>query len=129
MGFWQQMQTLRDRSGKLAQDLQVPFSRSLFRVKEGAKTRILPNPIIRENALIEEALSENSQIRGQNRTYTVTGVSKKYQRAFLEEQTVDYLIDDLIRCELIEVREETLTWTLTLAEKLGQQKFSLNNYA
>jgi hypothetical protein len=124
--FWQQMQTLKDRTGLIAAGALVPCHRRLSRVENTVRIALVPNPQIK--ALNQTSEQISSGISGVQRTFRVLGLSKSYSRSYLENQTVDFLIDEILRCELLEIKDEGLSWTLTLGEKLGQQKFPLNNY-
>lgn len=127
MFFWQQMQSIKDKATGLANDFKIPCHRRLTLVqKDDTRIAISPYPQIKEISQAEEQFTVFS-VRGQGRMFQVLGVSRQYERTLLEEQTTDYLIED-IRCELIEIKDEGLSWTLTLKENLGQQGLSVNNF-
>ena len=130
------MIALRDRSAERARKFGLPNVRSLTIVTrlpgEDRYLEIKPTPIINELSIQNQAIDGLNRVSGAVRTYEVKGISRRYTQEQLEHQAVDYIIDGKFKfgelisgtlCRLTKLTEATLTWDMTLEERIGERNF------
>lgn len=136
--FIEQMIGLRDRVAPLAKEFGNPNVSSLIiRKRENGVFRYLeikPDPVIEEDFPNREEIQNLSSVEGLTRTYSVSGISRKYREDQLRGIGIDYLIGGRISlgeavggvvCNLVSLNEKTLTWDAVLIERIGEQNFYL----
>lgn len=129
MTFINRMIQVRDRFAVVASRFGVDDVRSLYakrRVNNGFETQpITPNPFIQEIQFDLQSVEDLSSIKGMVRVFQVKGISKNYQRYELEAEVMEYEVSeknsDNIRCQLVDIKDEGLTWSIRLEQKLGEQ--------
>lgn len=136
--FIEQMIGLRDRVAPLAKEFGNPNVLSLIvRKRENGVFRYLeikPDPVIEEDFPTREEIQKLSSVEGLTRTYSISGISRKYQEDQLRGIGIDYLIGGRISlgeavggvvCNLVSLNRKTLTWDAVLIERIGEQNFYL----
>ncbi len=83
---------------------------------------VIPTPVIEEITLELKNVEDLNSLKGASKVFQVKGVSKTYQRIELESEFVDFEIEGGIQCQLIDIKENTLTWDLRVEQKLGEQQ-------
>lgn len=119
-----QLIELRDCAASIASALNVPTAKSVVVKGDSKEFRITPDPIVTEVSQTEEQFDSIPSMSGQAKTFSVKGVSKKYSVTQLDRHELEYLIDGEIKCELKEIKENSLTWDLILVQKIGKQRWS-----
>lgn len=125
MNYVAQMAFLRDRIAAIAPIFGSPNIKEVFicqKLNSGiVKQPIQPQPFVQEVKYDLESFPDISSLKGMSRVFEIKGVSKKYPRIELE-QANEYEVKG-IRCQLIEIKEESLSWLLRVEEKIGQRQF------
>lgn len=129
---------LRDRVACLAKDFGNPNVTSLIIRKRGNGSveylEIKPDPIIEEDFPNREQIQDLRSVEGLIRTYTVSGISRKYREDQLRGAGIDYLVGGRMRlaspvggvsCNLVSLSEKTLTWDAVLVERISENNFYL----
>ena len=84
--------------------------------------QVTPTPVIEEVSLELKNVADLNSLKGASKVFQVKGVSKRYTRLQLESEFVDFEIEGDIQCQLIDIKENTLSWDLRLEQKLGEQQ-------
>lgn len=126
----------RDRAADRATKFGLPNIRSLIIVTrlpgEDKYLEIKPTPTINELGTDSQAIDGLNRVSGAVKTYEVKGISRSYTKEQLEHQAVDYIIDGKLKfgeiisgtlCRLTKITEQTLTWEMTLEERIGERNF------
>ena len=130
--YIEQMIRLRDRAAGFATQFGIPNSRSLIirtRSQEEATRYLLvvPTPIITEVDFSQKPIEGFSGISGPVKTFEVKGISRRYTRTQLEFEAVDYILGGELRlgkivggitCTLQSLKENPITWDLTITQKI-----------
>lgn len=130
------MIALRDRSAERATKFGLPTIRSLIIVTrlpgEDKYLEIKPTPVITTLGTENQPIDGLNRVSGAVKTYEVKGISRRYTQEQLEHQVVDYIIDGKLKfgelisgtlCRLTKLTEQTLTWDMTLEERIGERDF------
>lgn len=130
--FISQMITVRDSLSPIAQTFNISSLKKIYihrRENNGTTVEeILPTPVIQEINLELKTVENLASLKGVSKVFEVKGISKKYQRIQLESEAVDFEIQGGILCQLIDIKENTLTWDLRVEQKLGEQQIYHNGY-
>ena len=120
--FFNQMMQLRDDFAAIASGSKIRNVYLYRKTNNGEETQpILPKPFVEEVQFKLESVEDLSSLRGMTRIFEIKGVSKIYPRIQLEHESVDFGVDDM-RCNLIDIKDAGLTWTLRIEQKLGEQQ-------
>jgi len=126
MNYLQQMIALRDSLPSVAVAFNVSSLKKFYicrRENNGTVVEeVIPTPVIQEVTLELKTVEDLNSLKGMSKVFEVKGVSKKYQRIQLESESVDFEIEGGIQCQLIDIKENTITWDLRLEQKLGEQQ-------
>lgn len=136
--FIEQMIGLRDRVAPLAKEFGNPNVLSLIvRKRENGSFQYLeikPDPVIQEDFPTREEIQKLSSVEGLTRSFSVSGISRKYREEQLRGIGIDYLIGGRLSlgsvvggvvCNLVSLEEKTLTWDAVLVERISEQNFYL----
>ena len=136
--FIEQMIGLRDRVAPLAKEFGNPNVLSLIiRKRENGSFQYLeikPDPVIQEDFPTREEIQKLSSVEGLTRTFSVSGISRKYREEQLRGIGIDYLIGGRLSlgsavggvvCNLVSLDRKTLTWDAILVERISEQNFYL----
>jgi hypothetical protein len=83
---------------------------------------VLPTPMVEEITLELKNVEDLNSLKTASKVFQIKGVSKKYERIQLESEFIDFQIEGGIDCQLIDIKENTLTWDLRVEQKLGEQQ-------
>lgn len=133
--YIEQMIRLRDSVAPFAASFGIPNSRSLIirtrSLDESLRyLAIAPTPIITEIDFSQKNIEGFSGISGPEKTFEVKGVSRHYTRFQLEQEAVDFVVGGELRlgklvggivCELKSLKENPITWDLTIVQKIAEQ--------
>jgi hypothetical protein len=127
--FMSQMIALRDSIPAVATKFNVSSLKKFYicrRQNNGFVTEeVIPTPVTQEITLELKTVEELNSLKGMSRVFQIKGISKKYARIQLESEFVDFEIVDVegsIKCQLIDIKENTLTWDLRVEQRLGEQQ-------
>lgn len=121
-----QMTTLRDSMSSVAQIFKISNLKKFYilrRENNGLiREEVIPIPVIQELNLQLKTVEDLNSLKGMSKVFEIKGVSKKYQRIQLESEFIDFEIEEGIHCQLIDIKENTITWDLRVEQKLGEQQ-------
>ena len=121
-----QMIALRDSLPSVAQVFKISSLKKFYicrRENNGlVREEVIPTPVIEEVTLELKTVEDLNSLKGMSKVFEVKGVSKKYQRIELESEFISFEIEEGIQCQLIDIKEKTITWDLRVEQKLGEQQ-------
>ena len=134
--FFAQMLQMRDYAAPLAEMLAVPNVRSLIirnrqNTRSPTYTEIVPCPVIVTAKPRLERMEGLQGLQIVTGDFEAQGVSRTYTRSQLDGSRIDFIIDGILEngvvkggmtCDLVSISENTLTWNLTLREKVGEHQ-------
>ncbi|MBN3946455.1 MAG: hypothetical protein HWQ38_08155 [Nostoc sp. NMS7] len=126
MNYITQMIALRDSLPSVAVAFNISSLKKFYihrRENNGTVIEeVIPTPVIQEVSLQLKTVEDLNSLKGMSKVFEVKGISKKYQRIQLESELIDFEIEGGIKCQLIDIKENIITWDLRVEQKLGEQQ-------